>query len=392
MKIKQFHLVVFGILFLLLTAFASAQAPDIAWEYNGVGTFYSVVPAADGGFAALLNVSSSISIVKLNQDGELVFNKQLPSTSGHYGRYMSPTGDGGYIITGSYYYKLDPDMEDIIIELILIKADSNGDVVWEKHFSDSSQPYGVCVKETSDNGFIICGTTALILSEWTPPSDMVLLKTDSAGNKLWDNYFSGLDEDCLIQGKYVEETSDGGFILTGYEHSIYVLSPDLVYLIKTNSSGDLVWRENYDSSIDGVSVRETNDNGYMLLSTGYSYVPEVGDYSYLTKVNSTGVEQWQEEINSEDSEISATPYFTARSCVWEDDGSCVIAGNNYNGKTEIIKTNSVGVVQGSMLYETATVYSICASNDGGYVFCGSGFIAKFDGAAVPVELLNFSCE
>src|ERR1043165_8822301 len=62
------------------------------------------------------------------------------------------------------------------------------------------------VQQTSDSGFIMTGYT-------TNPSagqeDVLLIKTNSDGDTLWTRTYGGIGQD---EGNYVEQTADGGFI------------------------------------------------------------------------------------------------------------------------------------------------------------------------------------
>ena len=124
----------------------------------------------------------------------------------------------------------------IFILLIILFACSEPDdfeiITFNKTFGGSSNEHGYSVQETKGGGFIITGSTH---SYGAGYDDVWLIKTDENGNKEWDKTFGGISTD---KGYSVEETSDGGFIITGCTCSYGAGNFD-VWLIKTDENGNV---------------------------------------------------------------------------------------------------------------------------------------------------------
>jgi hypothetical protein len=78
-------------------------------------------------------------------------------------------------------------------------------------------------------------------------SQMVrLIKTDANGNEIWDKSFDGSGWN---EGKSVQQTNDGGYILSGSAYSYGSGGKNsVVWLIKTDPNGNRVWDKTFDGA------------------------------------------------------------------------------------------------------------------------------------------------
>lgn len=116
-------------------------------------------------------------------------------------------------------------------------------VVCEKTFGVSNDDLGHSVQQTTDGGFIIVGGTQ---SFGAGSEDVYLIKTDSEGNLLWQKAIGGSDWDG---GNSVQQTADGGFIIAGGTTSFGAGYGD-VYLVKVGFEGCERWDFNCDRRVD----------------------------------------------------------------------------------------------------------------------------------------------
>ena len=275
------------------------------------------------------------------------------------------TSDGGYIVAGtttSYdgdgRLGLIPDEGDVY----LIKTDANGNLIWQKNYGGPEEDAGYSVLETNDGGYIIAGKTE---SYGAGGSDVYLIKTDTNGNMLWQKSYGGSRID---EGRSVAQTSDGGYIIVGYSDSRRINDFD-VYLVKTDANGNMLWQKTYDGGFydRGWSVAQTSDGGYIIAGESHYDV-------YLIKTDTNGNMLWQKSYGG--SELDC-----ADSVLETNDGGYIIVGttSSYSSYGDLdvyfIKTDANGNMLWQKTYDgaergTDIGRSVAQTSDGGYIIVG----------------------
>jgi hypothetical protein len=297
--------VIFG--FLVFCAFAEVAAamPEEAWNktFGGANDDFgrSVRQTSDGGYI-IIGVTSSygagnshayaddIWLIKTDSKGDEEWNKTFGSANVYDNGYsVQQTLDGGYILAGTTTPPYGVGSTDVW----LIKADSKGDEEWNKTFGGAKLDYGYSVQQTLDGGYVLTGNT---MSYGAGSRDAWLIKTDSKGNEEWNKTFGGAGDD---DGESIQQTSDGGYIITGDTWSYGAGIWD-VWLIKTDSKGDEEWNKTFGGAEwdGGHSVQQTSDGGYIITGDTGSYGAGFKD-AWLIKTNSKGDEEWNRTFGSE---------------------------------------------------------------------------------------------
>ncbi|KQC14476.1 MAG: hypothetical protein APR63_05615 [Desulfuromonas sp. SDB] len=215
---------------------------------------------------------------------------------------------------------------------ILIWVNLSAD--WQITYGGTGSEHAHSIQQTDDGGFIITGYTS---SFGAGDADIYLIKTDSAGDTLWTKTYGGSSTEW---GYSVGQTTDGGYIITGTTDSYGAGANDL-YLIKTDGFGDTVWTRTYGGSdIDkGFFVQQTDDGGYVICGSTQSYGAGYEDV-YIIKTDSLGDTLWSKTYGGNNIDYGQ--------CIEQtDDGGFIIVGGSYyqfgsNFDVYLIKTDSAG--------------------------------------------------
>lgn len=151
---------------------------------------------------------------------------------------IARTPDGGYIVTGYYNGNL---------RLYLFKVDADGTLQWSTSITGpngGSRLEGTGVVVTPDNGYAIVGYLDLDGTGTQQKRDIYLLKTDAYGNKLWDKTFSG-SGNFDDEGWAIAMTPDGGFVITGFQS--YLGGLENIVILRTDNLGNKLWSNTFGS-------------------------------------------------------------------------------------------------------------------------------------------------
>jgi hypothetical protein len=221
------------------------------------------------------------------------------------------------------------------------------------------------VQQTSDGGYILAGGTT---SFGAGSYDIFFIKMDANGNVQWDKAFGGTDDDRAYS---VQQTSDGGYIVAGYTTSFGASLSD-IFLVKTDASGNIQWAKTYGGTDYDLaySVRQTSDGGYIL--AGETRSLGAGDYDiFLIKTDASGNLQWAKTFGG-------TSWDGASSVQQTSDGGYIVAGYTQSfgaGDYDVflMKTDASGNVQWDKTYggtSTDGATSVQQTSDGGYILAG----------------------
>jgi len=335
---------------------------------------YFCQQTTDGGYIVIGTIKDpttggdhNVLLIKTDSLGYKEWN-QIFEGSGGYSVNKGYTGqqttDGGYVIIGKYY-------GDMNYDVWLIKTDSSGIEEWNQTFGTTDEwgnpigEGGSSVQQTSDGGYIITGNSG---------SGVWLIKTDGNGNEEWNQTFFECDRGCL--GNHVQQTTDGGFIIVGTSnHS----SSSEVLLIKTYPNGNKEWTKTFGGGInqpledEGKFVQQTTDGGYIIVGIKEDKIYGSNDVDnvWLIKTDSEGNEEWNRYFLGNDDDIGY--------CVQQTfDGGFIVVGTtqsygNGNRDVWLIKTYPNGNTEWEKTLGGWTDdfgYYVQQTFDGGFIITG----------------------
>jgi hypothetical protein len=336
-----------------------------------------------------------VFLMKTDSKGTVAWKKRFAWTGGAEAKAVRQTSDGGFIVTGqtittNNYHR---------VYLLKTDAAGNAEAGWPKIFG-SSNSVGEAVLELSD-GYMIVGTRYVNAQDY---EDVYVIRTDTAGNITWENYYHSFSRGVGDLGRSIAVTPDNNYVITGATGYLGWKA----FLLKIDGQGNELWSKVYGSSLDNAeaaySVAAAPD-GFVLVGTHRAVSgqpPVVGAADMLViKTDVNGNELWRRTYGGADQD-------EAFSVAIDQNNDYVVFGytQSYGGTVDqaalwqyqdlyLIKVDSSGntiwqKVKGNRPTTSDFGNAICAVSDGGFAVSGSSdgnvLLAKFDGNGDTINL------
>jgi len=353
-----------------LPALLFAQPPDSLWSrvFGGAGNdeCTSILQTADsgyilGGWTGSFGAGGiDVWTVRTNANGDGVWSRTFGGSGEDACYSVAPAADGSYLLVGDTrsfgagYY-----------DYWLVKVGESSDSIWSRTFGGSGLDRCSSIGRTSDNGYLLGGNT---ISFGAGNTDFWLVKTDATGEGLFSHTYGGHEYDeCYA----VKQTSDGGCVLAGYTESFGAGITDF-WLVKTNANGDSSWSRTFGGSQLDVclSVEQTSGGGYIL--TGYTFSFGAGGADFwLVKTDANGNQLWSRTFGGSDDDRCNSVHQTA-------DGGYILGGYTESfgaGSTDfwLVKTDANGTELWNRTFGGSgddLCHAVIRTTDGGYMLAG----------------------
>ena len=271
-------------------------------------------------------------VIKLNQQGEQVWEKSFAGQGHDYLSASVPTQEGGFLLAGTSYSGKGLDKKEDSkggSDIWLIRINEFGDELWQKTLGSSSDEEAKAVIQTTDLGFFVAGNTQNS-SKGYGSKDVLIIRLDKDGKEI---------SQLILGGKGLDEvekmipTKDGGALLGIYSRSSEVRDSGTekgfvsnvqnsspisrigkassnfgegdYWIVKLDKNGKVEWEKNFGGKDDDhIRTLALTSSGYLIGGesrsdkTGNKTVGiEEGTDLWLISLNERGDEQWQKSYN-----------------------------------------------------------------------------------------------
>ncbi|WP_343608387.1 T9SS type A sorting domain-containing protein [Chryseobacterium oranimense] len=269
-------------------------------------------------------------LIKLNQQGEEVWEKYFSGQNHDYLSASVATQEGGFLVAGTSYSGKGLDKKEDSkggSDIWLIRLNEFGDELWQKTLGTSSDEEARSVIQSTDLGFFVAGNVQNS-SKGYGSKDVLVVKLDKDGKEI---------SQLILGGKGLDEvekmipTKDGGALLGVYSRSAGIRASGSAdktagttthpvsrtpkstenygegdyWIIKLSKEGKVEWEKNFGGKQDDhLRTLTLTSTGYLIggesrseRSGNKSVGIEEGTDLWLISLNERGEELWQKSYN-----------------------------------------------------------------------------------------------
>lgn len=352
---------------------------SIDWEWA-----VSIQQTSDGGYILAGSTDSSddngdILVIKLDWRGDVLWQKSYGGEGWEWVSNILQTSDGGYILAGS------TDTSDSNGDIWVIKLDDSGKISWQKSYSHEGLEWPSSIQIISDGGYIVTGSASDPLDGHT---NTLVMKLGQNGDVAWEKTYAG---NGLEWPSSIQQTIDGGYVVAGSASDPADGTSD-TWIIKLDEHGEMQWQKSYagEGSEWPSSIRQSNDMGYIIAGFASDSSGGNGDL-WVMKLDGNGVISWQRAYGGDGWDSASSVHQTS-------DGGYIVAGSTSDlsgdyGDALVVKFAENGDVEwqksfgGKGLEGASTIQQTL---DGGYIV--AGFTDSFGAGNEDILVLKLDAD
>ncbi|AUC16969.1 hypothetical protein BTO06_18245 [Tenacibaculum sp. SZ-18] len=215
-----------------------------------VGELDVTSSGGEGNFPAksVLHAGGDFWSVKIDANGNREWSKFFGGNFTDTPQGVIQLDDGSYVITGfSDSSDVDITNNKGTYDFWVLKISNTGTILWEKNFGGSEIDESFDIKKTEDGNIIIIGDTRSSDKDVTKNNggaDLWVIKITPDGDLMWQKNFGGTNFDT---GRAIKNTTDGGFVICGSSRSsdrdFINKGQNDAWVIKISSTGSVQWQK-----------------------------------------------------------------------------------------------------------------------------------------------------
>jgi uncharacterized delta-60 repeat protein len=190
--------------------------------------------------------SNDVYILKLNANGVVLWERLVGGSGFDFPYSIRQTDDGGYMVVG---YSNSTDIPGQTYhggewDVYILKLNADGDVLWQRLVGGSGFDQAASCQPTSDGGYIVLGWTEStdIPGQTNHGSfDGYIIKLNADGDVLWQRLVGGLGFDIAC---WSTPMNGGGWMVVGWSSSLDIPGQTYhggsgdVYILRLNANGE----------------------------------------------------------------------------------------------------------------------------------------------------------
>lgn len=254
---------------------------EVLWSGNyGTGNVhgYQLVEDQDGSVLVVgdkrASGSDNMFLLKVDQKGRQLWSRELIKPGNQTAQAIIAVSEGGYLVAGQT--DAIADGED---DVLLLRLDDSGNEVWSETFGQAKDDRAFGLTQVSD-GYVLTGTSERLDAD-AADNDIILIKVDKTGQLVWENRISTEEAE---EAYGVVTTDEDAVVIAGYQGN----SSDIL-VAKYNTLGEEVWKTVFDNNGlgDQASFIRKLDNGDFLI-TGLTEITESNIDVFIAGIGADG--------------------------------------------------------------------------------------------------------
>ena len=279
-------------------------------------------------------------IVKLNQQGQIVWDKYFGGNNHDFLTATTSTQEGGFLLAGTSYSTSGLQKKGKQkggSDIWVIKVNESGEEEWQKTLGTTVDEEAKSVIQTNDLGYFIAGNAQIKQtqnSEGFGSKDVWLVKLDKTGKVVNQLYLGGKG---LDEVEKIIPTKDGGALVGIYSRSTSIENGELKIENKTSPDEELKEDANHTNNQQStnnqqLTTKESNSSNQIPTT----YQPKTtenygeGDFWVVT-LSKEGKVEWQKNYGGSGDDHIRTLANT--------DAGYIIAGESRSGNSGNKKSN-----------------------------------------------------